>query len=176
LHQNFARRLVGVAKILFNQNFTAMKTLNLFNSVAAEVSMTYHNSVPVSEMQKISQSSNAYDLLMSIWNDQVELYESFYVLLLNRANKVLGYRCLSQGGISGTVVDPKAIFQVALLTNASSVIIAHNHPSGNLLPSDADTRLTKKIKDVGNLMELQLLDHLIIAQEGYYSFADQGAI
>ena len=153
-----------------------MKTLNLFNSIAAEIGITYHNSVPSSEMQKITQSNGAYNLFCSIWNDQIELYESFYVLFMNRANKVLGYRCISQGGISGTVVDPKAIFQAALLSNASSLIMAHNHPSGNLQPSEADTKLTRKLRDAGILLDIDVLDHLVISTEGYYSFADQGQL
>ena len=151
-----------------------MKTMNLFNSIAAEIGITYHNSVPASQLQKITQSNSACDLLRSIWNDQIELYESFYVLYLNRANKVLGYKCISQGGVSCTTVDPKAIFQAALLANACSMIIAHNHPSGEIQPSKADEVLTKRLRDAGSFLDINVLDHLIIAQENYYSFADQG--
>jgi len=153
-----------------------MKTMNLFNSIAAEIGITYHNSVPASQMQKITQSRQAYELLCSLWNDQIELYESFYVLFLNRANNVLAYKCISQGGTSGTVVDPKAIFQAALLANACSMIIAHNHPSGEIQPSKADEVLTKRLRDAGSFLDINVLDHLIIAQESYYSFADQGMI
>jgi len=153
-----------------------MKTMNLFNSIASEIGITYHNSVPTAQMQKITQSSAAYDLLRSIWNDQIELYESFYVLYMNRGNKVLGYRCISQGGISGTVVDPKAVFQAALLANASSLIMAHNHPSGNMQPSEADTKLTKKLSDAGKLLDIYVLDHLILSTESFYSYADQGLL
>ncbi|MCX6282391.1 MAG: JAB domain-containing protein [Bacteroidetes bacterium] len=151
-----------------------MKTMNLFNSIASEIGITYHNSIPTSEMQKITQSSAAYDLLRSIWNDQIELYESFYVLYMNRANKVLGYRCISQGGISGTVVDPKAVFQAALLANASSLIMAHNHPSGNMQPSEADNKLTKKLIAAGKVLDIDVLDHLILDTNNFYSYADQG--
>ena len=148
--------------------------MNLFNSIASEIGITYHNSIPTSEMQKITQSSAAYDLLRSIWNDQIELYESFYVLYMNRANKVLGYRCISQGGISGTVVDPKAVFQAALLANASSLIMAHNHPSGNMQPSEADNKLTKKLIAAGKVLDIDVLDHLIMDTNNFYSYADQG--
>jgi len=148
--------------------------MNLFNSIASEIGITYHNSIPTSEMQKITQSSAAYDLLRSIWNDQIELYESFYVLYMNRANKVLGYRCISQGGISGTVVDPKAVFQAALLANASSLIMAHNHPSGNMQPSEADNKLTKKLIAAGKVLDIDVLDHLILDTNNFYSYADQG--
>jgi len=148
--------------------------MNLFNSIASEIGITYHNSIPTSEMQKITQSSAAYDLLRSIWNDQIELYESFYVLYMNRANKVIGYRCISQGGISGTVVDPKAVFQAALLANASSLIMAHNHPSGNMQPSEADNKLTKKLIAAGKVLDIDVLDHLILDTNNFYSYADQG--
>ena len=148
--------------------------MNLFNSIASEIGITYHNSIPTSEMQKITQSSAAYDLLRSIWNDQIELYESFYVLYMNRANKVLGYRCISQGGISGTVVDPKAVFQAALLANASSLIMAHNHPSGHMQPSEADNKLTKKLIAAGKVLDIDVLDHLIMDTNNFYSYADQG--
>ena len=148
--------------------------MNLFNSIASEIGITYHNSIPTSEMQKITQSSAAYDLLRSIWNDQIELYESFYVLYMNRANNVLGYRCISQGGISGTVVDPKAVFQAALLANASSLIMAHNHPSGNMQPSEADNKLTKKLIAAGKVLDIDVLDHLILDTNNFYSYADQG--
>ena len=90
------------------------------------------------------------------------------VLCLNRANKVLGWAKIGQGGISGTVADPKVIFQIALKANASSIILAHNHPS------EADNKLTRKIKNAGELLDLPVLDHIILIDDGYYSFADEG--
>ncbi len=153
-----------------------MKILNLFNSTVDEVSIIYHNSVRPSERQRVSNSQSAHEILRNIWNDQFELYESFYVLFLNRANRVLGYRCISQGGVSGTLVDPKAIFQAALLSNASAIILSHNHPSGNLTPSEADTRITNKIKSAGEFLEIQVIDHLILGEDRFYSFADDGRI
>ncbi|MCD4736515.1 MAG: JAB domain-containing protein [Bacteroidales bacterium] len=98
------------------------------------------------------------------------------VLCLNRANKVLGWAKIGQGGISGTVTDPKVIFQIALKANASSIILAHNHPSGNKYHSEADNKLTRKIKNAGEFMDLQILDHIILIADGYYSFADEGSI
>jgi DNA repair protein RadC len=153
-----------------------MKTMNLFNSTVDEINIVYHHTVRPSERKKITNSSSAYEILRDIWNDQVELYESFYILLLNRANKVLGYRLISMGGVSGTVVDPKAIFQAALLANASNVILAHNHPSGTLTPSEADERITKKLKAAGELLEIHVLDHLIIGDDQFFSFADEGRL
>lgn len=153
-----------------------MKTLNLFNSTVDEISIVYHNSVPASERQKVISSKEAFEVLRNIWNDQIELYESFYLLLLNRANRVLGYRLISMGGVSGTVVDPKAIFQAALLANASSIILSHNHPSGSLIPSEADLKLTERIKSAGDALGVTVLDHLILGDGSFYSFADEGRL
>jgi DNA repair protein RadC len=126
---------------------------------------------------QIKCSQDAYKILLEVWEaDQLEYKESLYGLFLNKANFVLGWRQLSTGGLSGTVADPKVVFQHALLSNACALIIAHNHPSGNLKPSEADHQMTKKIKGCGNSLDLPLLDHLIITNNGYYSFADEGKL
>lgn len=148
--------------------------MNLFNNQFAEIQISYSSKVPRSEMRKITSSRDAFDIAMNIWPTSVEHRESFVVLLLNRANKVLGYSIISTGGLSGTVADPKVIFQVALKSNASSVLILHNHPSGNIQPSDADMKLTSKIKSAGDFLDLPVVDHLIVTNESYYSFADEG--
>lgn len=103
-------------------------------------------------------------------------HEEFWVLFLNRSNRVIDRMKLSQGGISGTVTDVRIVMKKAIEYLASGIIVCHNHPSGNLNPSDSDTRITQKIKDAGNLMDIQLLDHLIISEKDYYSFADNGLI
>jgi DNA repair protein RadC len=102
------------------------------------------------------------------------LREEFYILLLNRANRIYGYYLLSQGGTSGTVVDPKLIFSIALKCNAHGIILAHNHPSGNTKPSEADIQITKKVKEGGKLLEIDVLDHIILTSDSYLSFADEG--
>lgn len=123
---------------------------------------------------KITNSKDSYNLFLSCWSKHtIELQEEFKVLLLNRNHQVLGIYPLSKGGVSGTVVDAKLVYSVALKCNASSIIIAHNHPSGNLKPSDVDLRLTKKLKEAGNYLDVTLLDHLIVTKHGYYSFADE---
>jgi DNA repair protein RadC len=104
------------------------------------------------------------------------LHEEFWVLCLNNSNKVVYKHQLSKGGITGTVVDSRLLFKVALEQNATSIILAHNHPSGTLIPSDADNQITKKIKTVGDSLDIRVLDHLIITQNGYYSYADSGMI
>jgi DNA repair protein RadC len=115
---------------------------------------------------------------MENWNqDIIDFVEEFKILLMNRSNLVLGILEISKGGISGTVTDARVIFQAAIKGNASGIICAHNHPSGNLNPSESDTRLTQKIREAGNLMDIQLLEHLIITtDDNYYSFADNGLI
>jgi DNA repair protein RadC len=102
--------------------------------------------------------------------------EYFYILLLNRNNQVLGTYQLSKGGFTGTLVDVRVIFQVALKTCATSIVAIHNHPSGSLFPSDADRQITKKIADAGKLLDITLLDHLIISSESYRSMADEGEL
>lgn len=122
---------------------------------------------------KINNSKDSYELIKSCWSmNTIELQEEFKVLLLNRNHQVLGIYPLSKGGVAGTIVDAKLVFSVALKCNASSMILAHNHPSGNLKPSETDLRLTKRLKEAGTYLEILVLDHLIISKEGYYSFAD----
>lgn len=126
------------------------------------------------EKPKIGGSIDAYELLKS---DLLDIpHEEFWILLLNRANRVVKKYQISQGGVAGTVADPKIIFKAALEELASGIILAHNHPSGNLTASQADVDLTKKLAAGGRLLEIQVLDHLIIAGQKYFSFADEGLI
>ena len=126
---------------------------------------------------KIKSGEDAYDVLLASWDlDTIELQEEFKILLLNRANEVLGIYPLSKGGITGTVVDQRLIFAVALKCNATGIIMCHNHPSGKLLPSEADITLTKSIGKCADLLEINLLDHLIITKNGYYSFSNEGKL
>ena len=147
---------------------------NLLNYNLAEIQVSYRTTVKASERRKITNSKDSESVFREIWSDSMELKEEFYILLLNRANKVLGWYKVSEGGMSGTVVDPKLIFSVALKGLACSIFLAHNHPSGNLLPSSQDIEITKRLKQAGELLEILVLDHLILSSEGYYSFADEG--
>jgi len=149
---------------------------NLFNSVVAEVQLSYVNPVPVSERKIVAKSHVANDLFRLVWSNTLDHSESFYVLLLNRNNQALGCKLISTGGLSGTVVDPKIIFQSALLANATGLILAHNHPSGNTKPSESDIRITDKVIQAGKILEISVLDHLIITSEEFFSFADNGMI
>lgn len=141
----------------------------------AEIQVSYHT--PASERQKIISGEKAFEVLLNCWDkDTLELQEEFKILLLNRANEVLGIYQMSKGGITGTVVDVRLIFSVALKCNATGIIIAHNHPSGTLKPSDADISLTKKIKKCSEFMDIALLDHLIVTKYNFYSFANEGLL
>lgn len=136
-----------------------------------EIKLSY--SMNEVENIKITDSNSAYKILINNWDmDTIELQEEFKVLLLNRANHVLGIYPLSKGGVSGTIVDVKLLLASALKANASGIIIAHNHPSGNLKPSESDTRLTRKINEAAKLLDLNLLDHIIVTKCSYYSFTD----
>ncbi len=129
-----------------------------------------------SNRPKITTAKDAYEVLIKAWDEnKIEFVEQFKVLFLNRSNKVLGIYEVSSGGISGTVADPRVIFAVALKANCSSIMLSHNHPSGNLKPSRQDEILTQKIKQGEELLEIKLLDHLIVTSEGYYSFFERGA-
>lgn len=152
-------------------------TIQLSMFDVAEVELIYKSKVPASQRRKITCSRDAKEVFIENWNpDTLEYFEEFKVLLLNRANAVLGLMGISKGGVSGTVTDVRIILQAALKANASGLIACHNHPSGNLSPSESDNKITQKIKEAGNIMDIQLLDHLIISNESYYSFADQGLL
>lgn len=126
------------------------------------------------ELPKISCSKDAFEL---IYNELADLrHEEFWVLLLNRANNLIRKRKISSGGVTGTVADPKLIYRYALESLACGIVVAHNHPSGNLVASKQDIVLTDKLKHAGKLLEIQLIDHLIVSGNKYYSFADQGRI
>ena len=140
----------------------------------SEIEINYKPLQKVSELTKVTNSKDSVDFFRQIWSERMQYIEEFYVLLLNRANKIIGYSKISEGGTSGTVADPKMIFQAALKTNAHAIILCHNHPSGNTKPSDTDIALTKRVKQAGVVMEISVLDHVILTYESYFSFADEG--
>ncbi len=123
---------------------------------------------------KITSSADAYDVIRPYLMDLS--HEQFWVLLLNRANEVIRPFQVSIGGVAGTVADPKIIFKSAIEYLASAIILVHNHPSGNLTPSQADKDLTKRVKEAGRLLDTPILDHLIFGDNGYFSFADEGIL
>ena len=127
------------------------------------------------EKPQIRSSQDAYREMAPIIQDLP--HEEFWVLILNRANRILAKKKISSGGVSGTMVDAKLIFNKALMVQtACSIMLFHNHPSGGLTPSQADISLTRKLKEAGKVLDIQVLDHLIISERGYYSFADEGKL
>lgn len=143
----------------------------------AEVELIYRTKVKASDRPKVLTSKEAYDLLLKTWDlDKIELVEQFKVLLLNRANRVLGLYEVSTGGITGTVADIRLIFAAALKANCVSLMLCHNHPSSNLQPSRADDQLTAKFREAGKFLDIVILDHLIVSKHSYYSYADEGLL
>jgi DNA repair protein RadC len=125
---------------------------------------------------RITSSQISNDYIRQFFSDDIAIFESVFILLLNRSNVAIGYAKISQGGVSGTVVDPKLVAKYAIDALASGVIICHNHPSGNLEPSRSDDDITKKIQNGLNLFDIHLIDHLIIVQDArssYYSYKDE---
>lgn len=143
----------------------------------AEVQLTYKNRIPYKDRQQITGSETAYHIVKAQFPDEtIDYRESFKVIYMNRSNHVLGCLTVSEGGPCSTAVDVKLILQGALLTNAHGVIMAHNHPTGNLQPSTPDKFMTDKIRQALTIMDINLLDHLIITRENYFSFVDEGVM
>jgi DNA repair protein RadC len=143
----------------------------------AEIQLSYKSNLKPSLLPKISNSRDCVEIFRKIWDaGRIEFVEEFNVMLLNRANKVMGIYRVSSGVTTHTSVDIKGIFVAALLSNATSIILAHNHPSGNLAPSQPDIDLTRKAKEAGIFLEIPVLDHIIITSESFYSFADEGSL
>ncbi|PXY43994.1 RadC family protein [Flavobacterium hydrophilum] len=126
------------------------------------------------ELTKITSSKIVFEIMQPIIGELP--HEEFWVLFLNNSNKVILKSQLSKGGISGTIVDVRLVFKLALENGATGLILCHNHPSGGLIPSDADKQITKKIKQAGDSLDVKVLDHLIITETKYYSFADEGIL
>jgi len=143
-----------------------------------EIAISYSGSLKVNLLPKITCSKSAADLAFNQWNkNTIGLHECFKIILLNNSNRVKGIYELSNGGITGTLVDVRILFAVILKSVSTAVILLHNHPSGVLKPSEPDKRLTQKIKKAGELFDIKILDHIIINPDGeYYSFADNGIL
>ena len=139
-----------------------------------EITINYSPKVKNADRTKIAGSQDVYEIAVNNWSE-INIRESMKVLLMNRAN-VLGIYELSKGGITGTVVDIRLLFAAALKSLACNVILIHNHPSGNVKPSVADINITNKVKEAGKLVDILVLDHLIISEDSYFSFSDEGII
>jgi DNA repair protein RadC len=143
--------------------------------MVGEVQATYQTGKLFPKV-KIINSKLLADEARKRWPVDVEYREAFVVIYGDRANGVLGHAVISLGGVASTVVDPKIVFQHGLLCNASGMFLVHNHPSDNPKPSESDIELTRKLKQLGQMMDMIVLDHVILTSEGYYSFADEGIL
>lgn len=140
-----------------------------------EVELVYHNKMKASERLQIRTSQDAYHILLRAWNDnKIELQEQCKVMLLDRKNGCMGISDISTGGIDSCIVDLKIVFATAIKASATGIILAHNHPSGNLTPSDADKKLTRRFVEAGQILDIKCLDHLIVTKDSYTSLADEG--
>ncbi|MEQ9279398.1 MAG: JAB domain-containing protein [Balneola sp.] len=141
----------------------------------AEVSLAYRSIQPVDSLPTITSPQEAATYLRSIWNDDhLELKEEFIVILLNNKKHVLGWNLVSTGGATATIVEISSIFQVAMLGNSQSIVLAHNHPSSNPNPSNADIQITKRAVEAGKILGITVDDHIIIYRSGYTSLRNEG--
>ena len=141
------------------------------------VNVSFDKNVKPSELYKISSSHDAFDLFKKVFNaDTFYWNEEFILLCLNNSNRVIAYYKLSSGGITGTVVDVRMIYTMALKVSAVGIMIAHNHPSGAGTPSESDKQITRKLKTAGESLDIKVLDHLILYDENYFSFSDNGIL
>jgi DNA repair protein RadC len=160
----------------FNHSIMKVEALSKSNSIP-EIELLYTPPVDILTSPRILDSESAYWQFIDTWNKaKLEFIEQFKVLVLNRAHRVLGICTLSTGGLSSTIIDIRLLFAVALKSNASAIIVAHNHPSGELTPSKNDIIITKRIYDAGKILDIEVLDHLIINKQSFYSFKNEGAI
>ena len=143
-------------------------------SIVAAFELAIRRDASISKKDSVTSSNDIAAFLKA--KLQHKQHEVFAVVFLNQANKIIHHEIVSEGGITGTVADPRIILKKALEHNAVNIILCHNHPSGNLSPSKADKDLTQKLKEASLLLELKVIDHIIISNEGYYSFADEGIL
>jgi len=155
-------------------NFKGMGDAKAVTIIAALELGRRRKEMELVKKEKITTSKDVYNFMLPAMLDLP--HEEFWLIMLNRSNSLIKKELISRGGIAGTVVDTKIIFKTALSHYASSIIVCHNHPSGNLKPSEADIKITNNIRAAGKIMDIPLLDHLIITEESFYSFADEGLL
>ena len=166
--------LLGRVNVMELQKFKGIGEAKAVTIVAALELGRRRKESKEQESKKITSSREGVDLMQPLLGDL--LHEEFWVIFLNRANCIIGKQQISKGGMSGTVADPRMIFKAAIDQKAISIILCHNHPSGSLKPSRADQELTKKIKEAARFLDIAVMDHIIVSDDGYYSFADEGIL
>jgi|SRR6056297_254069 len=160
---------LGVNELIKNKGIGEAKAITII--AALELGKRRKIS-EILEKKKITQSNDVFEFFQPVLGDLP--HEEFWILLLNRANRIIEKKKISQGGVSGTVIDVKVILKHAIENLSSSLILCHNHPSGNKTPSNADNTITRKLVEAGDIMDIKILDHIIIADTAYYSYADEG--
>lgn len=165
---------IGKASVAELCKFKGIGEAKAISIVAALELGRRRDDIEAKTVEQITCSKDAYKLFYPLLADLN--HEEFWILLMGKSNKVISTQLISKGGLAATVVDPKVIFQVAIEHHASSIILAHNHPSGGLKPSREDLDMTKKIVAGGKLLEITVFDHLILTDEAYYSFGDEGVL
>lgn len=145
--------------------------------MVSEIKVSYLPKFKASERPMVICSKTAYEILYNNWDlGRIEMTEQFFILLLNRAQRVIGMAEISSGGFAETVVDPKVVFSIALKCAASGLVLAHNHPSSNLKPSQADLTITRRLVEAGKILDLEIMDHIILTKDKYFSFGDEGLL
>lgn len=173
-HYDNDLNLLGKASIAELSNFKGIGEAKAISIIAALEIGRRRDDTEVKAPEFIHGSKEAYSLMRRHLVDLA--HEEFWIILTTRSQKVISRELISRGGLSQTIVDPKVIFGIALQRQASNIILVHNHPSGNLKASDADITITRRLIQAGNVLEIKVLDHIIIADAGYYSFADNAII
>lgn len=173
---NFDNNLNALGKLSIKQltEFKGIGEAKAISIIAAMELGRRRREMEAIELKQIGSSKSVFEIMQPIIGELQ--HEEFWILYLNYSNKVIAKSQLSKGGITGTVVDIRIVFKIALEQNATSIILSHNHPSGKLQPSDADIAITKKIKMAGQQLDIPVLDHLIITEKGFYSFNDNGIL
>ena len=165
---------LGKKNYEYLSTFKGIGEAKAVNIMAAMELSRRRKSEEMPERPQISSSRDVAEILMPLLGDLD--HEEFWIMLLNRSNKVIHQFMTSKGGLTATVIDVRTILKTAIERLATAMILSHNHPSGNLTPSDADMQITRKLKEAGKIMDIQVLDHVIVSQKGYYSFADNGLL
>jgi DNA repair protein RadC len=174
-HPSVIQMSLSTLSQLSFHGFKALPGMTRLSAIRLKAGFELARRLPEARQQPLATIASSRDAYGILVNHLRGLYqEEFWAIFLNQRNRVVHVECVSKGSMTATVVDPKRVFRLALEVNSVRIIVAHNHPSGNLHPSDEDERITKKLRHAGALLDCQVLDHLIITDDGYYSFADEG--
>lgn len=172
IHNGFKACYPGA---MLGMELIKLRIMCSINNVS-EIEISYKPALSSGDRYKLTSIESAVNVLRSLWTLDINIRESFYLLLVNNPGEVIGWHRIGVGGFTGTTADPRLIFSIALKGMASKIIVAHNHPSGSLQPGIVDKDFTSKLKEASKLLQIELLDHIILTEEGYYSFSQSGIL